>query len=69
LDYTNPESVDAARAKYGPENVSLRVDTARTGRVRVRAYWHPEDGGSVGMRRIKVVDEYLPTRDSKPHSA
>lgn len=56
-------SVVAARAKHGPENVSLRVDTSRTGRVRVRAYWHPEKGGEVGMRRIKVVDEYLPPQE------
>jgi hypothetical protein len=50
-------SVQAARARFGEENVSLRVDYGRNGSVRVRAYWHPEKGGEVGMRRVKVVDE------------
>lgn len=53
-------SVQAAREKYGAKNVSLRVDVSTTGRVHVRAYWHPEKGGEVGMRRVKVVDEHLP---------
>lgn len=48
--------VDDARQKYGTDKVSVREDTSRLGVRRVRAYWHPEGGGEVGMRRVKVVD-------------
>lgn len=53
MDPTILPSVLEAKAKYGVENVSLRVDFLRGGRVRVRVY------RLGGRRRTKVADEHV----------